>query len=38
MRTDFAYRMDQMSDRHHPWLSWGSSNARPPGEYLRANV
>jgi len=34
----FAYRMDQMTERHHHWLGRGSANARPPGEYLRQNV
>ena len=33
----FAYRMDQMTERHHNWLGRGSSNARPPSEYLHEN-
>ena len=33
----FAYRLDQMSERHQSWLGRGSSYSRPPGEYLREN-
>jgi len=33
----FAYRMDQMSERHVNWLGHGRVNLRPPSEYLREN-
>ena len=33
----FAYRLDQMSERHRNWLGRGASFARPPSEYLREN-
>jgi predicted TIM-barrel fold metal-dependent hydrolase len=30
----FAYRMDQMTDRHQNWMGRGRSNRRRPSEYL----
>ena len=33
----FAYRMDQMSERHTNWLGHGRVNLRPPSEYLGEN-
>jgi uncharacterized protein len=33
----FAYRLDQMTERHESWLSRGKANQRQPGEYLREN-
>ncbi len=34
----FAYRLDQMFDRHHNWLASGVSLDGPPSSYLRRNV
>jgi predicted TIM-barrel fold metal-dependent hydrolase len=34
----YAYRMDQMFERHHNWLGAGVSIDRQPSEYLRDNV
>jgi len=33
----FAYRLDQMTERHHSWLGRGQQNQRPPSEYLAEN-
>lgn len=33
----FAYRLDQMTDRHQSWLGRGRQNRRPPSEYLGGN-
>src|SRR2546423_13763948 len=35
--ASFAYRLDQMSERHQNWLGAGSSYSRAPSEYLREN-
>jgi uncharacterized protein len=34
----FAYRLDQMFERHHNWLGRKVTMARQPSEYLRENV
>ena len=34
----FAYRLDQMFDRHHNWLASGVTLDLTPSEYLRRNV
>ena len=34
----FAYRMDQMFERHHNWLGAGIEIDRTPSEYLSSNV
>ena len=34
----FAYRLDQMFDRHHNWLASGVTLDLAPSEYLRRNV
>jgi uncharacterized protein len=33
----YAYRLDQMTERHQSWLSRGKTNVRAPSEYLREN-
>jgi predicted TIM-barrel fold metal-dependent hydrolase len=34
----YAYRMDQMYERHHNWLAAGIHIERTPGEYLASHV